>query len=158
MDRKPIHTLARIVQTLAVGRPVTLPFQMGERETEWSETFELGINRVDREPAVLHRMSTRKNGVVRDQMADATDWSLSDMLRLVVEIDDESFAYMERALMPLDVAGPTVEGLADLQDGPGVAVVAGQPWRRTGAVIAIETDVDPKWSLDAAVMAVRAGR
>ena len=158
MDRKPFQTLARIVQTLAAGRPVSLPFAMGQRNMEWAETFEVGRWRVDNEDAVMHRMTTRKGGVTKDQSAEPTDWSLADILKWIGEMDDESFAYMERALLPLDLAGPTVEGIADLSDGPGVAMVAGQTWRRTGEAETMETDTDPKWSFDAAVMAVRQGR
>jgi hypothetical protein len=158
MERKPFQTLARVIQTLAVGRAFTLPFAMGARDTEWSETFEVAVDRIDGELSVMHRMTTRKGGMVREQMATATDWSLDDMLKLIVELDDETLAFVERGLMPLDDAGPTVEGIADLSDGPGVAMVAGRAWRREGDTISLTVDGDPKWSFDAAVMAVKQGR
>ena len=158
MSASHFATLAGVVQTLAAGRAVSLPFAMGGRQTEWAETFEVGTCRVSREPAVLHRMTTRKGGLVREQLADATDWSLDDVLRWIAELDEESRAHMERGLVPLDGAGHTVEAIMDFDDGPGVAVIAGQAWRRTGADERLACDGDPKWSLDAAVMAVRRGR
>lgn len=158
MERKPFQTLARVIQTLAVGRAFTLPFAMGERQTEWSETFEVGTDRLDGELCVLHRMTTRKGGMTRDQNATATDWSLDDVLQLIVELDDATIEFVERGLMPLDDAGPTAEGIADLTDGPGVAMVAGRAWRREGDEIRLTVEGDPKWSFDAAVMAVKQGR
>lgn len=158
MDRQPFKTLARIVQTLAVGRAVELPFAPGERGMEWSETFEVGRDRVNGGEAVLHRISTRKNGNVREQLADATDWTLDDILQQVVEWDDLTFEHVERALMPLDDAGPTVEGIADLTDGPGVVMVSGRLWKRETDAVRLTTDGDAKWSLDEAVSAVKAGR
>ena len=73
MDRLPFKTLARFVQTLAVGRPVELPFALGARGTEWAETFVVGPDRINGGDTVLHKTSNRKNGNVREQMADVTD-------------------------------------------------------------------------------------
>lgn len=158
MDRKPFQTLARIVQTLAVGKAVELPFAPGARGFEWSETFFVGPDRINGGDAVLHGNSSRKGGDVTEHRPEVTDWTLDDMLQQIVEWDDETFAHVEGSLLPLEDPGHTVEAIADLQDGPGVAVIAGRRWRRTDDAIRIETNDSGKWSLNEAVDAVRKGR
>lgn len=158
MDRKPFHMLARIIQTLAVGRPVELPFALGARDTEWSETFVVGTDHVNGGDAVLHGSSSRKNGKTTVHRPEITEWSLGDMLGMIVEWDEDTFAHVDRSIMPLENPGPTVEGIADLQDGTGVVIVSGRVWSREDDKIAMMTDGDGKWSLDEAVTAVRAGR
>lgn len=158
MDRMPFKTLARLVHTLAVGRAVTLPFAPGGRGFEWADTFVVGPDHANGGETVMHRMTTRKNGVEREQMASPCDWSLDEMLQQIVEWDDETLDHVERNLMPLEDPGHTVEAIADLTDGPGVAMIAGTLWRREGDAIRMTTEAPPKWTLDEAVTAVKAGR
>jgi len=165
MDRsRPFTTLARVVATLAAGKPVTTPFAMGQRRTEWSETFELGIDRIDRETCVLHSSTTRRDGVVRKQMSDPCFWSLTDMFEQVREWSDDDFAAIEPTLEQLSPGrSVTLDVIAALDDHQtmGVTIVT-TIWQLTqvdGAPkLTIRDGCDPKWTLDEVVRAVIQGR
>lgn len=164
MDRtKPFTTLARVVATLAAEKPITLPFQMGARNTEWSETFSVGIDRVSREKAVLLRTTTRKGGVERVQMADACFWSLSGMLEQVSQWSDEDMAHVEAMLVDhVPGASPTLDDIASFDDAQPGAVrrIAGTQWTLSQKADALEAEkgVDTKWTLDDAVTLVMKGK
>lgn len=166
MDRtKPFATLARVVATLAAGRHVTTPFAMGARDTEWSETFRVGIDRVTRERAVLLETTTRKGGLEHRQMADACFWSLGQMLEQVIEWTDEDFAAIEPMLdVVTPGVSPTVDAIAafdDMADGAS-QTIAGAVWTLgrgvEAATLSMEPGHDPQWTLDDVVLRVMEGK
>jgi hypothetical protein len=164
MDRtKPFTTLARVVATLAAEKPITLPFQMGARNTEWSETFSVGIDRVSQEKAVLLQSTTRKGGVERVQMADACFWSLGGMFEQIGQWSDEDMAHVEALLVDLTPGtSETLDAIASLDDAqPGtVRRIAGTQWTLSRKADALEAEehVDTKWTLDDAVTLVMKGK
>lgn len=163
MDRsQPFTILARVVATLADRKPVTTPYAMGARNTEWSETFRVDVERVTREHAVLHEMRSRRDGVERHQSSDACFWSLSEMLDQIIDWDDEDFTAIEAMLVP-HVAGTsiTVDAIAALdqiKDDTDVRIPGTGQWTvKPGGrrpYLLIENGRDPKWTLDDSVMAV----
>lgn len=160
---KSLEILARVVATLAAGKPVTLPFAPGARGYEWSETFAVGLDRIDREPCVMHAMTTRKNGVVKPQTADSSDWSLGDMLDLINEWGAETGSVVVPTLTEVVPGTPTIDALTAFATGDQPTLTIGTTvWSLAiddgVPKITTPTGVNAFWTLDETVMKVRAGR
>lgn len=165
MDRsQPYTMLARLVATLSEIKPVSVPFAMGARNTEWSETFRVDKDRITNEIAVVHEMWTRRTGVARMQSSESCFWSLGEMLDQMVEWNDEDFAAVEAMLIPYTSGmSDLLDSLASLDHRPeGTHIICyGAGWtsgRKDGkSTLTIDEGRDHKWTLDEAVMAVIRG-
>lgn len=155
-DHQPFDIFARVITTLAAGKAITLPFSLGARNTEWSETFVVGNDRINGGEALLHKMRSRKNGIVQEHLADPCDWGLDDMRAYILDLEDRDFTVMEAQLDPVDMTLPTIARIANLAHAePETSVVlAGQRYT-LDAEGSLKTDRSKEWTLNDVIMAIR---
>ena len=136
---------------------------MGARSTEWSETFQRGVNRIDGGTCILLSMRTRKNGVEHAQMADPCDWSLGDMLKQIVEWDADTTEAVASTADFVVPGNPILDALSGLAHGPRETVTIGTcTWALVMSggtpTLVPQEGCDPKWTLDETVERARKGR